>query len=411
MHFVRQLLPLAVLFGILGALGGGTTPARADVTSLSPVSTGQTITITATYTNNPAGAVATINASGGVNGSFTAATASGGTGVSATGVGTKEIRTSPDTSGNVGNVITITATFACQGNGPVSFLLFQAGAQVNNRSAQANCSAGTSSGANSLIINPNSQSVGANVIINATCSAGATLAASPEVGKFLVATVNGAAINVTGASVTCVNAGSLSATYQCTLSGNTTMTLSGANAASGSLACGTATGTTTQNQPLTLVSPNNTGTASPVSIAIAPETIPCGGSAQISVTASLVANAPVPDGTTVNLYTTSGIIEPKQGVIKDGKFVTTLKAPATAGLATVNASVGSITNYRDVKFDCSIGATTSSIPLTANTPIALPITSSPPPPPPPAAGFPQAGGIPIIAPPNTGDAGLKALLD
>jgi len=133
------------------------------------------------------------------------------------------------------------------------------------------------------------------------------------------------------------------------------------------------------------------------------------------VTSSLIANAPVTEGTVVNLYTTNGVIEPKQGVIKDGKFVTTLKAPAIGGVATVNASVGSVTNYRDVKFDCSIGVGPSSTSaVVTGTPIALPQNSSPPPPPPPPSGFPTGslapGGV-VIAPPNTGDAGLKALLD
>ena len=117
------------------------------------------------------------------------------------------------------------------------------------------------------------------------------------------------------------------------------------------------------------------------------------------------------DGAVVNLYTTNGIIEPKNGVIKDGKFVTTLKAPATGGVATVNASVGSITNYRDVKFDCSIGTgTTGTSRSVASPPVPLPQTASPPPPPP--AAFPRRPvAFPVIAPPNTGDAGLKALLD
>jgi len=414
MHFVRQLLPLAVLFGFLGILSGGSTPALGNVTSISPVSSGSSITVTAVYTNSPAGTGASISAAG--NGSFSAANASGGAGVQATGVGTKEIKTSPDTSGNTGSVITVTATFACQGNGPVSFLLLQVGASPNNQSASANCTGNsTTSGSGSLIINPNTQATGSNVTINATCSAGATLAASPEVGKFLTATVSGAAINVSGSSVTCVNGGSLSATYQCTQNGNTTLTLSGTLSASGSLACGTATnnaaGTSvTQSNGITLANPSNSGTSSPTSISISPELIPCGGSAQVSVTASLIANAPVQDGTVVNLYTTNGIIEPKQGVIKDGKFITTLKAPATGGVATVNASVGGITNNRDVKFDCSIGTGTTGTSAVVSTPAALPQTFSPPPPPP--AAFPQStGGIPIIAPPNTGDAGLKALLD
>lgn len=413
MHFVRQLLPLVALFGFIAALSGSATPALGNITSISPVSSGSSITVTAVYTNSPAGMPASITAAG--NGSFTAANASGGAGVQMSGIGTKEVKSSADTSGNTGNVITITATFACQGNGPVSFLLFQQNGTPSNQSASANCTGNTNtSGSGSLIINPNSQATGSNVTINATCSAGATLAASPEVGKFILATVNGAAINVTGSSVTCVNAGSLSATYQCVQNGNTTLTLSGTAGASGSLACGNATnnalGTSvTQGNNPTLVSPNNSGTSSPVSITIAPETIPCGGSAQVSVTASLVANASVQEGTVVNLYTTNGVIEPKQGVIKDGKFVTTLKAPATGGVATVNASVGSITNYRDVKFDCSIsGAAIVGTPTTS-APIPSMQASSPPPPPPPPAGFPTQ--LPAITPPSTGDAGLKALSD
>jgi len=418
MHFVRQLLPVAVLFGFLGVLSGGISPALGNITSISPVSNGSTITITAVYTNSPAGTGASVTAAG--NGAFTAATAVGAP-VQVAGIGTKEITASPDSSGNTSDVITIQATFTCQGNGPVSFLLLQIGGTPNNQSASANCAGNTSTGTTgstgSLIINPNTQSTGGNVTINGTCSPGSTLAAAPDVGKFILATVNGAALNVSGSSVTCVNGGSLSATYQCTQNGNTTMTLTGTTGGSGSLACGTAVGNVlpnqTTNSPI-LVSPNNAGTSSPVTIAISPELIPCGGTAQISVSASLIAGGPVQDGTTVNLYTTSGLIEPKIGVIKDGKFITTLKAPMAAGVATVNASVGSITNSRDVKFDCTISAgSTTNLPLVASTPFAQPQTSSPPPPPPlPPGAFPQGtGGIPIIAPPNTGDAGLRALLD
>src|SRR5438045_7175427 len=102
MHFVRKLVPLAVFLAFLGVMGGATS-ARADVTTLSPVSTGQTITVTATYTNSVS-VGASIDASGGVNGSFTAATASGGAGVQASGIGTSQIRTSPDSSGNPSDV-------------------------------------------------------------------------------------------------------------------------------------------------------------------------------------------------------------------------------------------------------------------------------------------------------------------
>ena len=81
---------------------------------------------------------------------------------------------------------------------------------------------------------------------------------------------------------------------------------------------------------------------------------------------------------------------------------------------TINASVGGVTNYLDTKFDCGVtGGTTSttSAPVIASTPVTQPLSSSPPPPPPPPSGFPSTGGIPVIAPPNTGDAGLKALVD
>jgi adhesin/invasin len=410
MQFVRQLAPLVALFVILGPFGASATPVSGNVTSISPVSNGATITITATYTNNPAGTPASISAAG--NGNFSAANATGGSGVQASGIGTKEIRTTPDTSGNTGNMITVTATFACAGSGPVSFLLLQVGAQPNNQSASANCTA--SSGANNtggvISVTPSQQNVGQTVNVTAACQSGAILSAAPAIGSFSTAVLSGAAINAGGNSVTCTGGGQLAATYNCTTQGATTFTLTGATGASAALVCGTGQQATTPstNNPVTLVSPNTAGTNSPVSILISPETIPCGGSASISVTSSLVANAPVADGTVVNLYTTNGVIEPKTGVIKDGKFLTTLKAPMTAGSATVNASVGGVTNWRDVKFDCGLSAS----PI--GTPVAVPsipssVITSPPPPPPPPAGFPT--GLPAITPPSTGDAGLKASAD
>jgi adhesin/invasin len=419
MQLVRQLAPLAALFAVFGLLGIGATPAFGNVSSISPVSNGNTITITASYTNNPAGTGASVSAAG--NGSFSAANATGGLGVQASGLGTKEIKVTGDTSGNTGNVITVTATFACQGNGPVSFLLLQVGGQPNNQSASANCAGTSSTGNNTsgvISVTPNSQNVGQSVNVQAACQVGSVLSAAPSIGSFSTATLSGAAINTGGNSVTCSSAGQLSATYNCTSQGATTFTLSGATGASAALTCGAVTNAQTSgpggtNTGLTLANPNNAGRNSPVSITVSPDVIPCGGTASVTVTSSLIANAPVQDGTVVNLYTTNGIVEPKNGVIKDGKFITTLKAPTTAGSATVNASVGSVTNYMDVRFDCGLSAaTTGSFPNVANTPVAQPLTASPPPPPPPppAGSFPTAAGAaPIIAPPNTGDAGLKAL--
>jgi len=410
----------------LGVIGGA-RPALADVTSLSPVSTGQTITLTATYTNSPAGAGASIDASGGVNGTFTAATASGGTGVQTSGIGTKQVKTSGDTSGNTSATITLTATFTCQGNGPVNFLLFQAGAasSFGSKSASANCTNGTTTNNTGgvITVTPSSQAVSQTVNVQAACQNGSVLTAAPAIGTFTTATLSGAAVNAGGNSVSCSNTGQLSATYSCTTQGATTFTLSGATGASAALTCGapnqptTGTSNSTSNN-LVLANPSNSGRSSPVSISLAPEVVPCGGVATITVTSSLVANAPVPDGTTVNLYTSNGVIEPKQGVIKDGKFVTTLKAPTLAGPVTVNASVGGVTNFLDTRFDCGLnpGGTTgsSSLPVISSPPVSSPL-SSPPPPPPPPPGFPAGsvapGGFPVIAPPNTGDAGLKALLD
>jgi hypothetical protein len=402
MQFVRKLVPLAAFFGLLAVTFAGVSPAQADVTALSPVSTGQTITINATYSNNPAGSGASIDASGGVNGTFTAATATGGAGVQTSGIGTKQVKISPDNSGNTADVITVTATFTCQGNGPVSFLLFQAGATLNNKSAQANCSngTGTNNSGGVITVTPNQQTVGATATVQAACQAGSVLSASPAVGTFTTATVSGAAINAGGNSVTCTGPGQLSAAYNCTSQGATTFTLSGATGASAALTCGTVSqnGVATPTANLVLVNPNNSGRSSPVSISVAPEVVPCGGSASITVTASLIANASVVDGTTVNLYTSNGVIEPKVGVIKDGKFITTLKAPMLAGPVTINASVGGVTNYYDTKFDCGIsaGGTTgsSSSPIVASTPVSQSLSSSPPPPPPPPSGFPTGSLAP-----------------
>jgi hypothetical protein len=411
MHFVRQLLlPLAVLFAFVGALSGGADPVRGNVSNISPTAMGSTISVTATYTNSPAGTPASLSAAG--NGSFSTASATGGTGVTATGLGSKEIRTTPDTSGQTTNLITIQATFSCQGNGPVSFLLLQVNASPNSQTASANCTGSTTTtsttSSGTIAITPSQQSVGQPVNISTSCPAGSVLSASPQIGSFVSATLNASAVSVSGGSVSCSTAGTLQAVYNCTQQGVTTFTLSGVAGASGSLSCGStsqtgSSGTSGTNTGLTLANPSGSGSNSPVSVSVTPGTVACGATAQVTVSSSLVANAPVQDGTVVNLYTTNGIVNPKTGVIKDGKFTTTLTAPATGGNATVNASVGGVTNYTDVKFDCALGsapATTS----TALPPVSAPLTS---PPPPPVA--PPIGSLPAITPPSTGDAGLKLL--
>src|SRR5262249_5019237 len=167
MHFVRQLVPVAAFFGLLAVIFGGTA-AQANVSSLSPVSNGNVITVTASYTNSPAGVGASLSAAG--NGTFSASTATGGQGVHASGNGTKEIKATPDPSGSPADVITTNATFTCAGHGPVSFLLLQVGASPNNQSASANCSGTTSASNNTggvITVTPNSQAVGQTVNVQA----------------------------------------------------------------------------------------------------------------------------------------------------------------------------------------------------------------------------------------------------
>jgi hypothetical protein len=275
-------------------------------------------------------------------------------------------------------------------------------------------------------VSPAAAQPGQQVTISGTCQPGASLIANPPAGQFVNATVNGMPAMPNAGGIQCAAAGALTATYICSQQTQVTFSLSGAT---GTLSCGIGAAAMAQQpytglygqqpfgqqypgqqpygQPMAnqsgqggSVLPNgaNAGTSnSPVSIQMSPSNVSCGGTGMVSVSARGPDGQAIQQGT-VNLYTTSGAIEPKTGTISGGKFETKFTAPTTGGTATISANVSGVTNSIDVKVDCAGGvAPSSSASSTATTNSLLNSPASPPPPP---------LAAPIISPPSTGDGGL-----
>jgi hypothetical protein len=318
-------------------------------------------------------------------------------------------------------VITIQATFTCQAAGAVTFVLTQSGGSPATSSSQPmTCGAGTGT-TGGLTVTPATAQPGQQVSISGACQQGATLTANPPAGQFIGATINGQPAQPAGTGIACSAAGTLTAMYICSQPTAVTFTL---GASTGTLSCGGAAANVQypygqqqqpympqqqypiNNQPTANLQPNaaNAGTNnSPVSIQVSPSNVTCGSTATVSISARAQDGQAVNQGN-VSLYTTTGAIEPKTGSITNGKFETKFTAPATPGTATISASVLGLNNSTDVKIDCTGGvpaASTTSSPSTATTNSLLNNPASPPPPP---------AAAPIISPPSTGDAGLKALL-
>jgi hypothetical protein len=423
MRSVKPFVLFAALLALVGGAGLFATPAAGNTTSVTATASGTgTFIVIATYTNSPAGVPATLTANG--TGAFTTAAAGGAAGVTVSGftAGSKTVTTTPDSSGVATNTITIQATFTCQAAGQVTFVLTQTGGTpATSSSTPVTCTAGTTGTTGGLSVNPASAGPGQQVSVSGTCQAGAALTANPPGGQFVNATVNGQPAMPSAGGIQCTAAGTLTAVYMCAQQGQVTFTLGGAT---GTLSCGAQSagasiygqqqlpygqqpyGQQPYGQPISQAGqggsfvPNqaNAGTSnSPVSIQMSPSNVACG------TTGTVTVSARGPDGQTiqqgaVNLYTTSGAIEPKTGTITNGKFETKYIAPAIGGTATIGASVAGVSNSIDVKVDCAGGASaaTTSSNSSANSLANRP--ASPPPPPP--------AGAPIISPPSTGDGGL-----
>jgi len=431
MRSVKPLVFLATLVALVAGLGVVATPAIGNTTSVTATASGTgAFNVIATYTNSPAGAPATLTANG--TGGFTSATASGAAGITVAGFtsGTKTVTTSADVSGVATDVIVIQAVFTCQAAGQVTFTLTQnGGTPATSSSTPMTCTgAGTGGTTGGLSVNPASAAPGQQVTISGTCQPGASLTANPPAGQFVNATINGTPAMPNAGGIQCTTAGTLTATYICSQATQVTFSLGGAT---GTLSCGASAANVQlpygqqpyagqygqppygqqpytgqpYGQPIanqgTSVLPNGANGAngnSPVSIQVSPSNVTCGATSTVSVSARGADGQAMQQGN-VNLYTTSGAIEPKNGTISNGRFETKFTAPTTGGTATIAANVGGVSNSIDVKVDCAGGSapTTSASTSSATTNPLLNSPASPPPPP---------LAAPVISPPSTGDGGL-----
>ena len=279
-----------------------------------------------------------------------------------------------------------------------------------------------------LSVNPASAAPGQQVTISGMCQPGASLTANPPAGQFVNATINGTPAPPNGGGIQCTTAGTLTAIFICSQPTQVTFSL---GAATGTLSCGVAganvqqpygqqpyggqygqqpygqqpyTGQQPYGQPIAnqsgqggSVLPNGASNSnSPVSIQVSPTNVTCGSTGTISVSARGPDGQAMQQGN-VNLYTTSGAIEPKNGTISNGKFETKFTAPTTGGTATIAANVGGVSNSVDVKVDCAGGSAPSTSAVTTTTNSLLNAPASPPRPP---------LAAPVISPPSTGDGGL-----
>jgi hypothetical protein len=429
--FMRSVKPLAFFAALVAMLAGlgAAVPAAGNTTSVTATASGtNAFNVIASYTNSPAGVPATLTAVG--TGGFTSASASGAVSVTAAGFvsGSKTVTTTADTSGATTDVITIQAVFTCQAAGQVTFTLTQTGGTpATSSSTPMTCTGAGTGGTNTggLTVTPASAAPGQQVTISGTCQMGASLIANPPAGQFVQASVNGQPAQPNGGGIACSTAGTLTAIYICSQQTQVTFTL---GASTGTLSCGAAAGAQVQypygQQPYPGQQPytgqqfpnvtqanqggvntngaNASNSNSPVSIQVSPSTVGCGSTASISVSARGPDGQSINQGN-VNLYTTSGAIEPKSGAVTNGKFDTKFTAPSIGGTATISANVAGVTNSVDVKVDCAAGSSSTSSPSTLNTATNSLLNSPASPPPPPAAA-------PLISPPSTGDGGLLSVL-
>jgi len=246
-------------------------------------------------------------------------------------------------------------------------------------------------------------------------SGNAVLSASPATGSFLagalvtpangeVVTVSGATVTVTEDADTLATPKSVIATFQCTIPGLTTFTISHGgvtSAQSVTLLCGDVYGTQfpgyypgagypTGGYPGYQPVLPGYSTAAAVTVSASPASTTCTSPSSISVTVKDVNGNLAPNGTSVTVSASTGTVSPNVMTTTGGYATTTFAAPASSnGTATVTATSGTGTGYATVAFTC-----TSAAPSTSTTSPVYP----------PAVSYPV--GPSVITPPNTGDAGL-----
>jgi len=247
-------------------------------------------------------------------------------------------------------------------------------------------------------------------------SGNAVLTASSAIGSFLAGatvtpanaetvTVSGATVTVTEDADTLAAQKTIVATFQCTVPGLTTFTVShGGQTSSPSvtLVCdglynGAFNGYSGYpggygypgyTQYPSNGYPSNYTTTSNVTVSASPASTTCASPSTISVTLKDANGNIAPDGTSVTVSASTGTISPNVVSTSGGYATTTFAAPNNAnGTATVTATSGQGSGYATVSFSCTGASTTAP---------AYPSAPS----------YPTYTGPAVIMPPNTGDAGL-----
>ena len=272
------------------------------------------------------------------------------------------------------------------------------------------------------------QTTGVAALYNDDTPAGsgsAVLAVSPAIGVFLagasvtpangeVVTVSGATVTVTEDADTLATPKQINATFQCTIPGIATATLTHGgmtSAQSVTIVCGG--GGFNPGTPYGYFGgypyaqypgyPTNTyptafSTATNVTVSASPASTTCTSPSTISITLKDANGILSPDGTSVTVSASTGTVSPNVVSTIGGYATTTFTAPNNSnGTATVTASSGQGTGYATVSFSCTGAITTAPA-----APAAPPAPYYPP------AVAPTFGGTSVILPPNTGDAGLAA---
>lgn len=269
--------------------------------------------------------------------------------------------------------------------------------------------------------------------VTGTCVVGQSLTQTGP-AQFTQATIGNVAITVAAGTINCTTAGTLVAYFTCNTTGTIAFNLGGMT---GSFVCGTYGGYGGYGgyNPYLNAYPYNCGTGyntgaypynygayqypynygaqyntntncynqqtytnvpTSLTIATASPSVTCGGTSQVTIKVMGANGQTVSDGTAVALAASVGTLSPASASTTGGAVTATYTAPANipATSVTLRATAGSASNTTGVSVTC----TTTTAPSTT-APATQPVYSPPPPP---------AGNL-VISPPNTGDAGLKAL--
>jgi hypothetical protein len=397
------------------------TPAAADVGPLTATSNAPAVgtPITITSLLNLLSPV-TVNASATIPGFSAGNLNPGGAG---TGAGSGQMTLQANSAGPT----TLTLTYVCAQVGASTITVTHQGA--TQQTIVINCGgAGAAptnpTGGSSLVVNPPS---GSSATVTGNCTQGQQLTAAGP-AYFTGVTLNGSSITAaTGsATATCALAGTISASVLCTSQGTVNFSLGNTAGkldctTAGPQNCGAQQGVPTNS---TIITPNTqpgsqaacpqanigtSSTASGITITAAPSTVGCSGTSSVTTLTINVAGpngAMVADKTPVQVTADAGVVSAPSLQTLSGKATTPYTAPSTApasGSVTIRATAAGATGQTTVALSCAGGAAPGSV--GAPPP---PVTSSQPalPPPPPAGG---ANANNVFRPPNTGDAGLKAL--